>query len=488
VSLGNASIRAVDSTPMSTEQTSPNSKTIEAGSFRDRKARVFYYNEQVFRALDEQAFADYKALSATKFFQRAISNKQIVATEETCLQSFPSEISDTDWKGVLQHERIPFVSYPYEWCFGMLKDTALLHLDLLSQALQENVMIKDSSAYNFQWVGARPVFIDIPSFERYQPGDLWAGYRQFCQMFLYPIMFQVYKGLPFQSWLRGNIDGISVEDANSLMSFRDRFRPGVLKHVYLQSKLQASYAGSARNVRQELKELGFYRELILANVKSLKKLLARLNLSKKSSVWTDYASKNSYEESDMQLKKEFVGGVIAEKKRALVWDIGCNTGTFSKIAAQSGAYVLAMDSDHLAVERMYQELKESKNENILPLVVNLANPSPNHGWRGIERSGLGERGKPDMIFALALIHHAVISANIPVAEFVSWLASFRSELIIEFVTKEDVMVKTLLANKEDNYDDYQQSYFESCLTKHYEISNKKQLGSGTRILYFCKPR
>lgn len=461
---------------------------IEAGSFRDRNARVFYYNGRIFRTLSNASLTDYKSLEATIFFKKALSESIVVKTELVSGSRLPSELMDGAWQGLLEHEVIPFISYPYEWSFGMLKDAALLHLDLFLQALEEQFVIKDSSSFNIQWRGYQPVFIDIPSFERYREGDLWAGYKQFCQMFLFPLMLQSYKKIPFQSWLRGNIDGFEIEDFYRIMSLRDLFRAGVLKHVVLQKKLQASYAGSARNVRKELQELGFHRELIKANIKGIKKLVLKLDSGIASSVWADYATNNSYEVAELDVKKRFIGDVVREKKRKLTWDIGCNTGTFSKIASENSEFVLAFDADHLAIERLYQELKDTKQSKILPLIMNLANPSPNHGWRGMERKGLGERGKPDLILTLALIHHAVISANIPLSEFISWLASFNSELVIEFVTKEDPMVKKLLANKEDIYTDYELGYFENCLARSYEIVKKEELASKTRLLYYCRPR
>lgn len=460
---------------------------MESGSFRDRKARVLYHNNQVFRCLTKQAIIDFRALIETEFFKEAILKNQIIGTFEVDFETVPSDLTDKNFTALLIHNRIPFISYSYEWTFSMLKDAAILHLELLLQALNDNFIIKDSSSFNIQWIGASPTFIDITSLERYREGDVWAGYLQFCQMFLYPLMLGAYKGLPFQSILRGDIEGVSVEQINSLMSACDLFRPGILRHVYLQSKLQNRFNVNSHNLRQELKDLGFHRELILTNVKSLLKLVTSFEQKKRKSIWRDYAICNSYQSSDMQLKVEFVSSTIKKKKNDLIWDFGANTGTFSKIAAESGAYVLAMDSDRDVVEFLYHELKASKINNILPLVINLANPSSSLGWRGLERKALCDRGKPDLILALALIHHAVFSSNIPLAELISWFASFASDLIIEFVSKEDEMVKTLLANKEDNYDDYEIACFESYLRKHYKIYSKQELNSGTRTLYFCRP-
>ena len=473
-----STVSAIDQLPIE-------SARVEQGSFRDRKARVFYYANDVYRALNHELTKQFHELNQTKFFTAGMNSLRIVKSEEVHLDNMPLDLQSDNWSAVIKHDRIPYVSYPYEWSFGMLKDAAILQLELILEALKEDFIVKDSSAYNIQWIGHKPIFIDTASFEKYQAGDLWAGYRQFCQMFLYPLILNSYKNISFQPLLRGSIDGLSPSDVSNMLSLGDMFRAGVLKHVYLQAKLQNSYKNSSRNVRQELKELGFHKELIIANVKSLKRLVGKLNLRVKNSVWTDYAHNNSYDADGMNQKISFVGKNIARQKRDLVWDIGSNTGTFSKIAAQFSKYVLAIDADHLAVEHFYQHLKNENIKNILPLVSNLANPSPNQGWRGQERKGLTERGKPDLVLSLALIHHAVISANIPLTEFIDWLAMVTDNLIIEFVSKEDVMVKVLLANKADIYDDYTLENFENSIQKHYRIDDRLPLTSGTRTLYYC---
>jgi 2-polyprenyl-3-methyl-5-hydroxy-6-metoxy-1,4-benzoquinol methylase len=390
-----------------------------------------------------------------------------------------------DWAAVLKHQIIPFVSYPYEWSFGMLKDAALLMLELLLVALDEDMILKDSSAFNVQWKGAKPIFIDLPSFERLTLGEPWVGYRQFCQMFLYPLFLLAYKNVSFQPWLRGSIDGIEPEHCNNLMSVRDLLRPGVFMHVYLQTKAQAKYAQTQKDTKGDLRAAGFNKALIKANVSRLDKIIRGLTWKRAGSQWSDYANDNSYTGTDREIKMGFVREMVLSRPWNLVWDLGCNIGVFSRIAAENARYVVAMDADQLSIERFYQALKAEGNTSILPLVSNLADASPNLGWRGLERKSLTERGKPDLTLCLALIHHVVISANIPLKEFIDWLASLGTSLVIEFVTKEDPMVKTLLRNKQDNYADYEIKYFEQCLDRVFEVAQRKMLASGTRILYFA---
>lgn len=464
------------------------SPRLEAGSFRDREGRVFYHQGEVYRALSPRAHAAWQRLSATAFFKRAIEAGRIVKSHEAELPAAVPVTFSAQWVAALHHQRIPFVSYPYEWTFGMLRDAALLQLELLREALGEEMILKDASAYNVQWLGARPTFIDVASFEPLAAGAPWVGYLQFCQLFLYPLFLTAYRGLPFQPWLRGAIDGITPEECNRLLSFRDRFRRGVFTHVYLQAKLQGAGSAPQRPLRRDLQQAGFSKQLILANVKGLEKTVRQLRWQTAGSTWADYADDNSYDGENRAAKRDFVTTAAATRRWSLVWDLGANTGDYSRIAAAHADYVVALDGDRLAVERLYQRLQAEGPANILPLTSNLADPSPALGWRHRERRAFSERPRPELVLCLALIHHLVISANIPLPELVDWLAGLGGHLVIEFVTKDDAMVKRLLRNKDDIYDDYTLEVFEASLGRHYEILQRQPLLEGTRILFFAALR
>ena len=198
----------------------------DPGSFRDPDTKIFHYNGAIFRCLTARALADWTRLAATDFHARFMAQDRIVPTQQvtdrTALPPLPSK-----WVAVLEHRRLPMVSYPYEWSFGMLKDAALLQLDVIRAALDEQMTLKDATSFNVQWNGARPTFIDIGSFTAYVPGEPWAGYRQFCETFLYPLLLQAYRDIPFHPWLRGRLDGITAEQCRSLLSGRARWRRGV---------------------------------------------------------------------------------------------------------------------------------------------------------------------------------------------------------------------------------------------------------------------
>ena len=462
----------------------------EPGSFRDRTSRVFYQDGAVLRGLNAHAAQEWEVLQTKSFFRQFMAEGKIVHTEqvESTDASPDAGQGDEQWSVILTHQAIPFISYPYEWPFSMLQAAALLTLDLQAAALYADMTLKDATPFNVQWAGSRPVFIDIPSFERLRPGEPWVGYRQFCQLFLYPLFLQAYKDIPFQPWLRGNLDGIEPAQCASLMSLRALFRPGVLSHVVLQAKAQSSYAQTERNLKKDLRQAGFHTALIQANVSRLRKQVAKLTWKRSQSTWSGYTGALPYTESEQAQKAEFVRRIAHSRRWNLVWDLGCNTGTFSRIAAENADYVLAMDIDALVIDRFYRALKQEHAPNILPLISNVADPAPNLGWRGRERKALLERGKPDLTLCLALLHHVVIGAHIPLGEFIAWLASLGTAVVIEFVTRDDPMVQTLLRHKADHYTDYDLKYFERCLADAFEIDQREILASGTRRLYYARSK
>jgi len=461
--------------------------SFDPGSFRDREGRVFYREGKVFRALSPRAAAAWKKLDGSKFFPRFVAAGNVVATREADFSPAALKELSPHWVLALEHERIPFISYPYEWSFSMLRDAARLQLDLTIAALAENMILKDASSYNVQWRGACPVFVDTASFDVWEKGEPWVGYLQFCQLFLYPLLLSAYRDVPFQTWLRGAIDGIPPEEMLAVLTLRDRFRPGVLKDVYIQAKLKARFADTRQDVRGDLSRVGFGKELILNNLRRLKKIVDRLEWRRSSSQWAGYVDESSYDDETTAAKKAFVAEAAGSRRWSLAWDLGANTGTFSRIAAEHAEYVVAFDADLLAIEKLYLSLRADGVENVLPLVMNLADPSPSLGWRHRERKALTERGAPELILCLALIHHLVITANIPMPELVDWLAGLGAHLVIELVTKDDGQVRRLLRNKPDIYHDYEIEPFEEHLSRHFQIVRRKRYHAETRILYFCAP-
>ena len=469
----------------------------DRGSFRDRSNRVYDDGTTIYRGVDAQALEHFRNYSQTKLFKALVAEGKVVRTG--ILASETQVDLPKGWAGYLAHQRLPFVSYPYEWSFGMLKDAALLQLEMLERMIPVGWTHKDSSAYNIQWLGAQPVFIDVPSFEPYEEGEPWVGYRQFCMMYLYPLMVRAYKDIDYRPFLRANLEGIEPDTANRILSGFSRFKKGVLGHVYLHSKMQAKHSGAEIDEARELteesgkkvqqkKSVNHSMAMVLGTIQGLARTVRKLNIGDEKTTWGDYDTSHSYADASFETKKEFVAKHAGARQRHLTWDLGCNTGTFSKICAEHADYVVSADGDQKAIERFYQSQKVGGDRNILPLVMDLANISPNQGWRRRERKAFDKRQQPELILCLALIHHIVISANIPLEEFVGWLRDRNSDVILEYVGLEDDMVKMMLRGRVNQYQDLSPEMFEEIVSREFTLADKKPLKGGHRKLYFLTPR
>jgi hypothetical protein len=465
--------------------TSAKSLHAEPGSFRDPDSRVFYDGAgNVVRSLSPDGLDGWEALASSQLYERYVDSGRLVRSEVIDSGQFGPNGSST----LLRHERIPFISYPYEWPFSMLRAAALLQLDLIGAALDEGLILKDATPYNIQWRGVDPVFIDVGSFERFRPGETWVGYRQFCMLFLYPLLLQAYRGIPFNPLLRGTLDGIEPAVCRRLLSPRDYLRRGVLSHVVVHERLERRNGDRSAQVRSDLKDAGFDKDLIRANVRRLRRLVSRLERPKAHSAWSDYGSSNSYSDDEAQRKGEVVRAAAERVRPPLAWDIGCNDARYSRIVAEHAAYTLAIDADHVTVDRVFRALSEEGASSIQPLVLDIADPSPGLGWRNVERKTLAERGKPELVLCLAVIHHLVITRNIPLRSFLEWLWSLDSVVLIEFPDENDEMVRRLLdAKRPGLHEDYRRPNFEQLLPELFEIEEAVAL-SPTRTVYRIRPR
>ncbi len=463
----------------------------ESGSFRDRDSRVVITDDAVLRALSPEGAGDWDALAASPLLDTLVNRGDLIPTKEVDLSALDgaTDLLPTGVTRVLEHQRVPFISYPYEWTFSMLRDAALLQLDLGIAAVDAGLMLKDATPYNVQFQGANPVFIDVGSFETIPEGLPWVGYRQFCMLYLYPLLFQAHKDIPFHPWMRGSIDGIQPIDAIKVFSMLDRFRKGVFLHTSLHARLdrRANKSGPG-DADAPKKERNVKPEAVKAHMNSMRRLVSKLRWKTGETSWSGYRQHNTYSDDDDKAKQVFVADVAAAERPALSWDMGCNDGAYSRLVAESSDKVVAFDFDHATVEALYRSLKAEGNTKILPLVGNLADPSPGLGWRGLERRTLADRGAPDLMLALALIHHVSISANIPIAEFLEWVKDLGSTLLIEFPKRTDPMVRALLANKQEGANaDYDLENFEAELNKRFNVERREELPSGDRVLYLARP-
>lgn len=458
----------------------------DPASFRDRQARVLVNADGVYRALNAEGLRAWQRVSAAPSFRSLTAAGILVATEQVDPASVA--ISDPTLRaGLLRHSRVPFISYPYEWSFGMLKAAALVHLHLLDRLLDDGLITKDGTPYNVQWFGTRPVFVDIGSIRPMRAGEPWSGYRQFCRLFLYPLLLQARLGVPWRHWLRGSAEGIDAESCRRLLGWFPAVRPSVLAHVHLHARAERRYSGIAADIRAELRDVGFDSAFIRRTVDSLRRLIESLTWSPGTTAWTSYEPETIYGVEDAARKRTFVERVVDARTRRLAWDLGANAGAYADIAARTAGLVVACDSDESVVDHLYCRLRASGSERVLPLRLDLADPSPSSGWQQRERRPMEARGRPDLVLCLALLHHLTITAGIPLEQVVGWLASLDATLVVEFVTRVDPMVQRLLLQRDDSCDDYDLDVFEQLATRHFRCVQRLSIASGRRELFHLEP-
>ena len=400
------------------------------------------------------------------------------------------ETSDDDKKDpdiykILKPDLIPFISYPYEWCFSQLKEAALLTLKIQKIALECGMTLKDASAYNIQFRDYRPVLIDTLSFEKYHEGSPWIAYRQFCQHFLAPLSLMSYKDIRLNQLQRIYIDGIPLDLASKLLPWHTRFKFSLLTHIHLHSKTQDYFKD-----KQPVKKGHVSKLSLLGLIDNLENAIKALKPKIQNPYgWSDYYDKSNYSDEAFNHKKEIVSLFLDQIKPKTVWDLGANTGIFSRIASSKSIFTVSFDIDHEAVELNYLESLRKREANIIPLVLDLTNPSPGIGWQNKERLPITERGpSADCVMALALIHHLAIANNLPLSMIANYLASLGKYLIIEFVPKEDSQVKRMLSTREDIFPDYTLNEFENHFSNFFIIQGSTSVKDSGRSLYLMKTR
>ncbi|MEX1193465.1 MAG: hypothetical protein WD904_11410 [Dehalococcoidia bacterium] len=456
----------------------------DSGSFRDPSGGVLLSGDRVLRFFRPGAEGDFRkalasgALASLEDRGLVVGSRVLDRAANPELYASAVQATGADVALLVEHPRIPFISYPYGWPFEMLRAAAIAQLDVIEAALNKGFAVKDATAYNMQFIGSRPVFIDVASLEPYEQGGQWAGYAQFCRGFLNPLLLQSLRGVPFQPWLRHSLDGIDPAQLSRLLGLKNKLRPGVFVHVVLQAWLNRRFAGG-ETLKAAARSVSLASTLGL--VRGLRKVVERLKRRGGKTTWVDYEANLPYAAAALAAKERFVEQSVAAERPAVLWDLGCNQGLFSMIAARHAGYVVAMDFDEAAVGGLYEKLHGS--ENVLPLVVDLMNPEPDQGWAQDERRGLAARGPADFALALALVHHLRISGNVPLHRIAQWLSTVTRAGVIEFVPKADPMVQRLLSTRRDVYPDYTQDAFEAALNECFNIEERHQLPESQRVLY-----
>jgi hypothetical protein len=448
-------------------------------SFRDPSGFLFIENGEIFRQINLSYRTHYDFLIDSGLYRKLVENNLLIEHRE--IHQDLEGSSQSHYK-LIKPEPIPFISYPHEWCFEELQDAALTTLKIQKLALEHGMSLKDASAFNIQFKNGRPILIDTLSFEKYCDGSPWVAYRQFCQHFLGPLALMYYRDYRLNQLFRIYIDGLPLDLVSGLLPKRTFCRLALLVHIHMHAKAQNYFSSrSLDKTKQNVK-----RQSILGIIDNLEAAIRRFRYKLPASEWSNYYQDIHYSSEALSHKSTLVSQVLDLIRPQSVWDFGANTGLFSLLASSRGVPTVAFDIDHAAVTRNYRECREKNQSSLLPLVLDLANPTSGFGWSNQERMSLRERGPADLALALALMHHVRISNNIPLEKIAQFFAAICQWLLIEYVPKGDPMVQKLLENREDIFSDYQEEEFEQCFNNYFKQINRYDIEDIGRKLYLYR--
>ena len=442
---------SVDQVPMAETaravKTGP-TDTRHPGSFRDPAGFIFERDGVVHRQINEPYADTYARLMDSGLYQNLVDAGLLIPHVELADDAPPAA---KDAHRVIRPEPLGFNSQPFEWSFTQLRDSALATLDIQRRAMRFGLSLKDASAYNIQLHNTRPVLIDTLSFEIHDQDYPWVGYRQFCQHFLAPLALMAHVDVRLGRMMESHIDGIPIDLASRLLPFRTMMRFGLAVHIHFHAKSQRRLARPGTDRSAGRGRMNPHRQL--AVIGSLESTIKRLKWNSDEAAWSDYYEQDSYDEVAFADKRRIVGEYLRGFAPEEVWDIGANTGVFSRLATDVGARVVSIDNDPGPVDINYRQVVAEGESNLYPIVADLTNPSPSLGWENRERSALLDRGPTDTVMALALIHHLAISNNVPFSRLASFFAGRCRTLIIEFVPEGDPKVQRLLSMRDHDSPD-----------------------------------
>ena len=452
---------------------------VVSGSYRDPSGRVFEAGGDIYRSVTALAIDDFETVWSSGYLQRLIEKGWLVAAERV-----DGEVpAPKDARAILRHPRLSFISYPYEWGFETLKSAALLHLDIQLDALDQNIALSDASAYNVQFKGCRPIFIDHLSFRPYQEGEFWIGHSQFLEQFLNPLLLRALLGVSHNAWYRGNLEGIPTVDLHRLLPLLSKFSFNVLSHVTLPARLQSRARFATEQSFDRVRKAKLPRPSYRALLSGLYGWIKGLSPSGSyNTTWQRYENFRTYGTAELDAKRRFIGDFASRVKPRQLWDLGCNTGEFCELALKSGAQsAVGFDYDQGSLDLAFARGRD-RGLNFLPLFLDAANPSPAQGWASAERKEFASRGEADAMFALAFIHHLAIARNIPLPNAVEWLMRRASQGVIEFVPKNDPTVQTMLQLRKDIFSDHTEENFLNAIAQWGHVVKKETITESGRLL------
>lgn len=457
---------------------------IESGSFRDPTARVFYESDRVLRGLSTPAAEIDRSARDSGLMGGLTGAGLLVDNWLVTDVAVPAGVPDA---AIVESERVPVISYPSEWSFGMLKAAALLTLDANLMALEHGFILKDASAFNIAFHGTKPSILDVTSIEPFGEKGIWTAYSQFCDHFLSPLLLEAYAGVAFQGSLRTATEGIAITDLSKMLRGRAGLHKGVLSHVRMRSALERRAARMDTASRSDVGRTQLPKAAVVASVRKMRKLVSRLE-SRAASTWAAYESALPYSGEGVAAKEAFVRkAAAAVEDRALALDVGANAGRFTAILTAHFDHVVAIDNDAGAIDAMLRAAADQGLEAVTPMVVDVTNPTPAFGWRGRERKAFTERVQPTFASWLAVLHHLCLGIGIPLDEAVAMVYDLSGEAVVEFVEPDDPMAKHISASRRDDLAPYSKDVFEGHAERLGEIVHSETV-SATRTLYHLRRR
>lgn len=443
----------------------------EPSSFRDPSGYVYREDNVIYRFVAKSYAASYDLLLSSGLYDQLTSEGLLITHQEIAKKN-----SDNQYR-ILKPEVIPFISYPYEWSFDQLKDAALVILLIQEKAMQHGMSLKDASAYNIQFLTGKPILIDTLSFEPYKAGIPWVAYRQFCQHFLAPLALMAKVDISLRNLSQLDVNGISLELTAALLPKRTKFSFGLGSHLHLHAS-----GGKAQSRVALDRQAKVSKTQLLGILSSLRSTILGLRQPKQVTAWHGYYQNTNYSDQARLDKEAIITRWIKRCQPNSVWDAGANDARFSQLASKQGIWTLATDIDAQAVNDAY--LLDDKN--LLPLVIDLVNPSPAVGWANQERRSFLERVAVDLSLCLALVHHLAIQYGMPLERIAELFAGVSRYLIIEFVPKADSKVTQLLQTREDIFSNYTKQGFEQAFTQYFKLLEQKDVIGSHRTLYLLE--
>lgn len=454
----------------------------ENSSFRDNKTSVFHFKNKIFRRIDIKENLDFKKFLESNFYKKNASKivKTKILSKNEKKEYNIVEDNNFEW---LEHEKIEKLIYPYEQTFDQLKASAILFLDLYIDAIKNSYDIIDASAFNIQFNNSDPIFIDLGSFIELKKESKINWYKQFCENYLAPLLIKSKVKINFNDIYKGDIEGINLKLASKILPLSSWFNFGILINIHLQSYLNSRVSSSTTKKIKSKKILSTKQKILVAS--NLKKMILKLKSSKKS-YWSNYSKINSYNDKTLNKKKELVSNFVKKEKIISLMDLGCNDGFFSDLCFSSGVNnITGVDYDLDSLNNAYLKFKDQK-KNFFAIYQNFSNPSPGIGWNSKERKSFSERyeKKFDGVICLAFIHHICVGNNVPIELFIDYLTKFSDNILLEFVKKEDLMVKNLSENKDSVLKFYNLEIFKKNISKKYKIISENEVSETRVILHF----